>query len=290
MSKVFWNSHSKLYSSFIRLYASSGMQSINALCLRLFATTVASTFIRSRSHPPPIFVLQFQYFYNSFTESHLCLERDFSFLSDDFPVQQNQRDRPLETSWYTSYWSAFRWYPDAVDFGSAGEVLSQDPVLCTVLLFIVSIHLSVMMIDWWHSLQDVHTLHIENCFFLHLFHAGFIMMDEIPVFQLVTVCDLEWVGNGLIVSVSWWICDVPPKCDVIFLLDHVSCVVLTLLCTLLIHLVVMLIHIVVIFPVGATLSNTDSSSPREDYDDWSWLGSRVSGRVLKSSSLSSCAS
>ena len=46
----------------------------------------------------------------------------------------------------------------------------------------------------WHSLKDVHALqifHIENCFFLHLFHAGFIMMDEIPMFQHVTFCDLE---------------------------------------------------------------------------------------------------
>ena len=66
-------------------------ESINDLCLRLFATTVASTLVRSRSHPPPLFVLQFQCFYNSFTVSHICLERDFIFLQEGVPVQRNQR-------------------------------------------------------------------------------------------------------------------------------------------------------------------------------------------------------
>ena len=90
MSKVFLNSYCKLYSIFIRL---SRLRNaiINAPCLRLFATTVASTLVRSRSHPRPIFVLQFQCFYNSFTVSHICLERDFIFLPDGVPVQRNQR-------------------------------------------------------------------------------------------------------------------------------------------------------------------------------------------------------
>ena len=50
-----------------------------------------------------------------------------------------------------------------------------------------------------HSLQDVDTLqifHIENRRSLHLYHADFIMMEEIPMFQHVSVSDLEWVGNG----------------------------------------------------------------------------------------------
>ena len=90
ISKVFLNSFCKLYSNFIRL---SRLRNdiINALCLRLFATTVASTLVRSRSHPHPIFVLQFQCFYNSFTVSHICLERDFIFLPHGVPVQRNHR-------------------------------------------------------------------------------------------------------------------------------------------------------------------------------------------------------
>ena len=145
------------------------------------------------------------------------------------------------------------------------------PVYCPALL---SVHPPQCDGGWlWHSLLGVHVLqifHIGNQCFLHIFHARFIVMDEIPMFQHVSVCDLEWVDNGrsspsLVESVVFLSSVVSFFCWTMFLvlssLFSASCwfILSSFSCR-----------------CCAALSNTVSSTPREDDTDWSWLGSRVS--------------
>ena len=100
----------------------------------------------------------------------------------------------------------------------------------------------------------------------------------------VSTCQCQRLGMSwqrTIVSVSYWICDVPLKCDVIFLLDHVSVVVLTLLCILLVHNVVIFLsirrYLTLIASLLEKMTMTDLDSNLVFH-----------GRVLKSPSLSSC--
>ena len=214
-----------------------------------------------------IFVLQIQYFYNSFMVSQVCLEWDSIFLSDGVPVQRDE-------------WVVHCRLHDVLLL----DVLYDDTLMLSTLDLrqksFVKILFCVLSCSsqgpsiwvWWWSIVSLAQRRSCSSDFSHrelvflaplsrsFFHDG--RDPNVSTCQCLRL-GMSW--QRTIVSLSCWICGVLLECGVIFLLDHVSCVVLTLLCILLVHLVVIFLSVL----CGA--SNTDSSTAREDDDDWSWL-------------------
>ena len=181
-----------------------------------------------------------QYFNNYITVSHICLERDSIFLSDGVPAQWNQ---------WVVHWRL----PDMLLL----EVLFDD----TLMLPTVDLHDRILsqildcvlscsserppILVWWWLIVALapgrscsSELSHRAQVFLTPLSRSFYHDGRDPN---VSTCECQRFGMSwqrTIVSVSCWICRVPLKCGVIFLLDHVYCVVLTIFCIVLVHHVV----------------------------------------------------
>ena len=208
-SKGFWISLANytLTSCVSRVFRN---EAIHALCLRLFATTVASTLVLSWSHPPQIFVLQIQYFHIYSTVSHICLWRDSISLSDGVPAQRNQ---------WVVHWRLH----DMLLL----EVLFDDTLMLSTLdlrqKFFVKILFCVLSLTTDDRLRLLLNLWCSSQVWCHF------------------CCWTMFLVLSLLFSTSCW-----------FILSSFSC------------------------RRCATQSDTGSSTPREDDNDWSWLDSRVS--------------
>ena len=220
-----------------------------------------------------IFVLQIQYFYNSFKVSHVCLERDSIFLSDDVSAQRNQ---------WVVHWRLHDMLLLEVLFDDCLMLSSLDlgkkslvKILSCVLSY--SSECRPIQVRWWliaalsprRSCSSKFS-HWELVFLAPLsrsfYHDG--RDPNASTFQVLRF-GMSW--QRTIDSVSCWISGV-------FLSNVVSILCWT-----------MFLELSLLFSAScwsilsfscrccAALSNIGNwTTPREDVNNWSWLASRVS--------------